>query len=75
MPTPQLKVRRISAASKPPVACSHLNSAGHCQLPQSTSAIRPAGKALGRFSVNPPPVMCAMPLGLRAGGKAKRACL
>src|SRR5262245_6577690 len=62
MPMPQLKVRNISAASSLPTCCSQPNTAGACQAPRSTWAAAPAGRMRGKFSLRPPPVMCASPL-------------
>ena len=42
--------------------CSSRTSAAPSTLRRSISAAQPSGRMRGRFSVIPPPVMCAMPL-------------
>jgi hypothetical protein len=59
MPTPQLKVRSISARSMLPASRSQRNTGGGVQLRRSITALVPGGRERGRFSVMPPPVMCA----------------
>ena len=61
MPIPQLKVLSISASATPPASRSQPKTAGSSQAPRSTSAPMPSGRMRGRFSVSPPPVMCASP--------------
>src|SRR5439155_409692 len=59
MPSPQLKVRYISADSMLPAFCSQSNTGSRCQLRRSSTASRPSGSTRGMLSVSPPPVMCA----------------
>ena len=56
-----LKVFSASASER--FACSQAKRTtdGMGQVPKSTSAFTPAGKARFRFSVMPPPVMWATP--------------
>ena len=60
MPTPQLKVRSISAVDTFPFLCNQLNIGGIDQESSRTIARQPSGMTLGRFSGRPPPVMWAM---------------
>src|SRR5690606_12512910 len=55
-PTPQLKVRNISAVATLPACCSHSNTAGHFQLLVSIMALQSSGSTRGIFSWKPPPV-------------------
>ena len=58
---PQLKVRSISASVTGPALASQSKTAGRRHDASSTLAPTPGGKTRGRFSVMPPPVICAMP--------------
>lgn len=60
-PMPQLKVFNISVAPNPPVLANRANTGGKSHAPRSTVAPNPSGKNRGRFSVRPPPVICANP--------------
>ena len=57
IPRPMLKVFSASASER--FACSQAKRTtdGMGQVPKSTSAFTPAGKARFRFSVMPPPVI------------------
>ena len=59
IPTPQLKVRSISAASTGPADASHENTGGTGRRPRSIAAEQLFGSTRGTFSVMPPPVMWA----------------
>ena len=59
MPMPQLKVFSISASAIPRGSRSQAKTGGSVQASRSISAPRPSGRTRGRFSVSPPPVMCA----------------
>src|SRR6185295_10050753 len=60
-PTPMLKARNISSVAMPPRRCSTSKIGGTCHERRSISAAQPSGRMRGRFSVMPPPVMCAIP--------------
>lgn len=64
IPTPQLNVRAISAALTPPAFINHLHIPGNSHVVQSILTPSPdsALNILGMFSMNPPPVMCDIPL-------------
>src|SRR5690606_19687611 len=57
MPTPQLKVRSVSASAILPCCCSHLKMAGRSHASRLMTAWVPSGRTRGRFSTIPPPVM------------------
>ncbi len=61
-PMPMLNARNISASAMPPRAAASWKSGGTVHARESSAAVRPSGSMRGRFSVMPPPVMCAMPL-------------
>jgi hypothetical protein len=62
MPMPQLKVRSISASSRPPALASQPNTGGAVKLAISTRAATLSGSTRGMFSESPPPVMWASAL-------------
>ena len=57
-----LKVRNMSSTGTRPACCSQVKIGGTVHDAASTTAAVPCGRILGRFSVMPPPVMCAIPL-------------
>ena len=62
MPIPMLKVRYMSSSGTLPARWRKRKTALGVQADVSTSAAVPGGRMRGRFSVMPPPVMCASPL-------------
>ena len=61
MPTPILNARNISSARDAAASCSSRKIGGTVHDRRSTSAAHRSGSIRGRFSVMPPPVMCARP--------------
>ena len=59
IPSPRLNVANMSSSVAPLARSSQPKTGGSSQLPRRSSAPRPGGSARGRFSTNPPPVMCA----------------
>ena len=57
---PQLKVLSISASEIPPACASQAMIGKAGMRCKSIVAPRSAGKTRGKFSVSPPPVICAM---------------
>ena len=57
-----LKARSISSSAMPPARWMSVKSGGVDQARRSMTAAQPSVSTRGRFSVMPPPVMCAMPL-------------
>ena len=59
MPIPQLNVFKASDIFKSACSMSQLKIGNLSHASKFILAPNPSGRALGKFSVNPPPVICA----------------